>query len=1201
MDFHSALLTSGAGGQAPPPPTVPSGHPAPKAGPIPPGLQLGMLDVSIPLVPGALGLNLEKRTCEAQGQTYQFMKYAPTPDGQPGPIERQGLLKEGDLLLEVNGERVLAKQSNGAVNEVKKARASGNPVTFRVLRPTPFLQLRGVWRFSEEFSDVVQSFGTGLAQLEASGGPVAATFHHEPSGVHSLGPFKSPTDAAIAFDDILLSSCGLRACAGSNFFRHWADRVRAAENAARSAEARGDVAGAKAILAGIRSPEGYTYAGSGVVALPSTRKEGWDACFGLPLWHRVRQERTTEKQYRLRSGVMVPAAPGLVALAPPSMLPPQPSSSGSNSALDVPLAGNAALDGLALRDALFFGPDRAVVRDVSEGIQSLTSADDDEDDGAGHTDVSARQPAGADVFASSYVPPPTDATAVANLVASGVCGVEGVNVMSVLPPGVAMPPPEAPVSHAEGGAPVYSGQGPAFPPQLAFPLWGPSQGVTSQAIDPHPGLNDNFLLLPTVSSDKTRTNPTRGPISKRARTLPPTTLYSVGPADASSNSSSSAADVAASAVGGVAPVRQSLQTRLTSVHGGPGEYHAIYRGVRHAADGTGAFAVFRRSIQDDFVANWPPRQHGLSSFSAADGGGGGGEEEEVLLNWYPTATQAALAYDRAARRVYADLLTSVNPEDGGGVHTNLPDWIDPPSVRRALYDVPDPKTPGAWVRRQGYAHYSGAATVVHALLAIAHSNVAVGRPEMLLMPREAWLAGGTATAAIRSVLDAARWGDVSISQGPPPIQKQQQGQEQVMHDAGGTPLCLLRAAVAASPPQLRAKFALVPPAELIVMALPPSLQIDPHPLVRDVGVPYASRDDTAVIIQVRPTAPQILRVKDQLTVFQALLSGGGDVLGPPPPGQAPTREMLNMAMLGVAHREGARPVGRPRGSGRGGRGGRGRPFRGRRGRGGRGGGRRGGDDDDEEDDGSDDWNGDDSDDDGGKYKGKKGWAGGGTPARRSGRANKRQRGFGDDDDDDGDDYGAEGEGGDGGEEEEERRPYKRKGPEPKVAAMAGDYDDYDGGAGGAGVWKVDRILAVRYADLPDPTGALTSEFDAAPDGASVLTDDEKARAHDKKQLGLRMALGHDARRGWESLEYLVRWKGLSYLHVEWVTASLLKEQGHWGKIRAQRFVGSELGARQLDDEEERMAAGRDPVSVIHEGGVVFLLSCFLVTDVRWFM
>ena len=158
----------------------------------------------------------------------------------------------------------------------------------------------------------------------------------------------------------------------------------------------------------------------------------------------------------------------------------------------------------------------------------------------------------------------------------------------------------------------------------------------------------------------------------------------------------------------------------------------------------------------------------------------------------------------------------------------------------------------------------------------------------------------------------------------------------------------------------------------------------------------------------------------------------------------------------------------------------------------------------------------------------------------------------------------------------------------------------DDGAEGVGevvnAWKVDRILAVRFADLEEPPAeeaAAAAAAAAGADGAAAahspgkaggaadsldyLNDDEKAREHDRKQLALRLALPHSARRDWQTLEYLIRWRGMSYLHAEWVASSLLKEQGAWGKIKAQRFIASEAGNRQLEEEEARMAAGGDPL------------------------
>jgi hypothetical protein len=45
----------------------------------------------------------------------------------------------------------------------------------------------------------------------------------------------------------------------------------------------------------------------------------------------------------------------------------------------------------------------------------------------------------------------------------------------------------------------------------------------------------------------------------------------------------------------------------------------------------------------------------------------------------------------------------------------------------------------------------------------------------------------------------------------------------------------------------------------------------------------------------------------------------------------------------------------------------------------------------------------------------------------------------------------------------------------------------------------------------------------------------------------------------DALEYLIKWKGVSYMHVEWVTANLMREYRQWGVGRMQRMVTSEEG------------------------------------------
>ena len=127
---------------------------------------------------------------------------------------------------------------------------------------------------------------------------------------------------------------------------------------------------------------------------------------------------------------------------------------------------------------------------------------------------------------------------------------------------------------------------------------------------------------------------------------------------------------------------------------------------------------------------------------------------------------------------------------------------------------------------------------------------------------------------------------------------------------------------------------------------------------------------------------------------------------------------------------------------------------------------------------------------------------------------------------------------------------------------------------GPTAWRIDAILGVRYADLP--LGPDDPPDEVMPDG-TVLTDWEAiAVEHDKRQVAKRLQMPLAARRDWESLEYLVRWKGVSYLHTEWVASVLIKEQGTWGRKKTVKFVESELAHRMLDEMEARCLAGTEP-------------------------
>jgi superfamily II DNA or RNA helicase len=118
------------------------------------------------------------------------------------------------------------------------------------------------------------------------------------------------------------------------------------------------------------------------------------------------------------------------------------------------------------------------------------------------------------------------------------------------------------------------------------------------------------------------------------------------------------------------------------------------------------------------------------------------------------------------------------------------------------------------------------------------------------------------------------------------------------------------------------------------------------------------------------------------------------------------------------------------------------------------------------------------------------------------------------------------------------------------------------------VYKVDKILGVRYAEVVEE-GSL-------PWGDGSEWDDESAKRYYNQQYNLLINRPVEVRRNWENLEYLARYKGLSYLHVEWVSSSLLREEGPWGKIKANRFLESPEAHKMLEEEEERLAEGRDP-------------------------
>lgn len=113
-------------------------------------------------------------------------------------------------------------------------KAAGDSVKFRLLRPLPLLR----------------HVGAGSAVAPGTG--FSVIFLHAPTGVHTIGGFPSLGEAAAAFDELVLTACGTRAAAGTNFYRHIAVRARCAEAVARIADAYGDAAAVSAALAQVR-------------------------------------------------------------------------------------------------------------------------------------------------------------------------------------------------------------------------------------------------------------------------------------------------------------------------------------------------------------------------------------------------------------------------------------------------------------------------------------------------------------------------------------------------------------------------------------------------------------------------------------------------------------------------------------------------------------------------------------------------------------------------------------------------------------------------------------------------------------------------------------------------------------------------------------------------------------------------------------
>ena len=137
---------------------------------------------------------------------------------------------------------------------------------------------------------------------------------------------------------------------------------------------------------------------------------------------------------------------------------------------------------------------------------------------------------------------------------------------------------------------------------------------------------------------------------------------------------------------------------------------------------------------------------------------------------------------------------------------------------------------------------------------------------------------------------------------------------------------------------------------------------------------------------------------------------------------------------------------------------------------------------------------------------------------------------------------------------------------------------------GALDWKIDQILAVRFANLPDPLeeeegeGAM-ADGDAGEGIGAAEKDHEaaaRARAAVLRQAALRVAMPPLRRYEWSTLEFLVKWRGLSMRHAEWCAQSVFNEAGPWAVKRAKNFLLTQAAEEQLAVDEARLNAGAEP-------------------------
>lgn len=656
----------------------------------------------------SLGATLQSTTAMTSRKTIvRITGFKRDAAGNMPPAEVTGLIREDDIIIGVGGADMNGLKFTDVTACIKQC--PPGPVVLRLARPVLGARLRGVATGAECLP---------AASLESQPAYKASCFAKVLLGDKSLlfGPFVNAPAAAAAYDSLILAAFGTRAASCTNFQQHVATKVRAVESRAQTLAAAGDAAGARQLLDTQASYKDYSYGGeaasknaaelvsldSWILAIAKKQCEGALAKRQLEQVQSLSDASDADKAARQEEtdiSAVLAQYPGLALAASPAWRSLQWEALGADASGAAP--GEEA---------------------------SSSSSDDcgDLDDGKGHKPT-ASEPAVAKP-ALQFDPSHPPRHEVQSQVAIGKA---------------------SPADHpADGTFPAllpYLPWGPAY-----GPCYGDGQGAGGQGL----GISSTGLGIGADVSLRKDAKQGKAGFTVSFREAPATVLYSVvkkssgaGAAAASSSSSAAAASASSttsSSTGtGTCPPSTAYTIRdPSSIHKGPGERHSIFYGVRWAKDGCGAFAIWAGEPKFEEVgpeaspaapatrstrsgAAHPPAPSPAAPTRRLVASSG---LNETVLGYYDTAVQAALSYDREARR-RAGLPTNTTVDAAGSTGSGAAPAAGPPQA--------DP-----------YVNFKASNPTL--LLSLLAFNILHDKPELSSFPKT-WLDGPACADHIATV------------------------------------------------------------------------------------------------------------------------------------------------------------------------------------------------------------------------------------------------------------------------------------------------------------------------------------------------------------------------------------------------------------------------------------------------------------------